>query len=363
MQRQRAVLLLSAVLVLIAACRGDDTPPPPRGAPTPFPVAFVYAGAPGDQGWVDAQEVARKALGEGLDWVHTTTRTGVNASSARETLGALASDGWRLIIVAAPGLRAAAEATAAEQPGTTFLLVGDRESDTMATRDGALEAVRYVAGIAAGARAMADERPLVGCVARGDSAREQAFVNGAALGVRETCPTCRVLVQWIGKDAGFAEDTAAITALFEAGADVVFAATGGKAALAAVPEGRWLVARALAGPCAAAPDRCLTATFWSWVWTYDSAVKRVNDGSWRGGRELLGVDSGAVGLLGFMDREEPPPGIPADAIVGIRERFDRMKQTRDSGAGILDALPGGMSCAGCPGGLAPGVEVLGGEGK
>ncbi|MFH1532554.1 MAG: BMP family ABC transporter substrate-binding protein [Pseudomonadota bacterium] len=335
--------LLAALAFALVTCRGDETPPPPKGAPTPFPVAFVYSGTPGDQGWVDAQEVARGALVERLDWVHTTVRSGVTPDTAPEALDALASAGWRLIVVADPDLRAQTEAAAARQPATTFLLVGAREGDGVATRDGALEAVRFVAGIAAGARAVADGRPAVGCVARGDGDRERAFVDAAALGVRETCPDCRLLVRRIPAGAGPPEDVAAITALFQVGADVVFAATGGDDALAAVPPGRWLVARALAGPCEAAPDRCLTATFWSWVWTYDSVVKRVNDGSWRGGRELLGVDGGAVGLLGFMDREEPPPGIPADAIAGIRERFDRMKRGETPGL---------------PEGVTPGFEEL-----
>ena len=259
--------------------------------------------------------------------------------------------------MAAPGLRVQAEAAANRQAATTFLLIGDRNTETMSSRDGALEAARYLAGVAAGARASTDGRPVVGCVARGDDSRERVFVNAAALGVRESCPACRVLLARISDDAGFDEDVAATQALFEAGADVVFSATGGAAALAAVPEGRWLVARALAGPCEAAPERCLTATFWSWSWAYDSAVKRVNDGSWRGGQETLGVASGVVGLLGFMDREEPPPGIPGAAVGGIRERFDKMKQTRGPER-LLDLIPGGATCETCPGGLTQGIEEL-----
>lgn len=315
------------MMLFLAACGGPEEPPRPKGAPTPFPVAFVYSGAPGDQGWVDAQEVARRALEGHLDWVHTTVRSGVTAAAAAETLNTLSSGGWRLIIVAAPSLHEAVEVAVAEQPWATFILVGARRAEGAgAALDGALEAVRHVAGYAAGARALADGRPVVGCVARGDGEREEAFFDATAAGVREACPACRVLVHRIGRDDGPVEDAAAVSALFSAGADVVFAATGGDAALAAVPEGRWLVARALAGPCAAAPDRCLTATFWQWGWEYDSAVKRVNDGSWRPRRALLGVDRGAVALLGFMDREAPPPGIPQEALPEIRERFDRMKR-------------------------------------
>jgi basic membrane lipoprotein Med (substrate-binding protein (PBP1-ABC) superfamily) len=323
MSAAEAAILVAALL--LGACRGDETPPPPRGAPTPFPVAFVSDGAPGDQGWNDAQDRARRELEVQLEWVHTTSRTGVTPQAAPEVLRDLAAEGWRLIIVTSPALREAAEAAAGSQPGTTFLLVGDRESDAVASRDGALEGARYLAGFAAGARAAADARPVVGCVARGDGVREEAFVDAAARGIREACPACRILRGGIAADAGPAADAAAVAALFEAGADVVFAATGGPAALGAVPPGRWLVARALSAPCAAAPDRCLTATFWRWVWAYDSAVKRVNDGSWRPRRELLGAGSGVVGLHGFMDREAPPPGIPADAIEEIRGRFDRLK--------------------------------------
>jgi basic membrane protein A and related proteins len=323
MSRLDVIILLSAAFAL-TACRGKEPPPPPRGAPTPFPVAFVYSGMPGDRGWVDAQEVARAALERQLDWVYTTSRAGVTEATAPELLDSLVSDGWRLIVVAAPSLRSSVEAVAAEELATTFLLVGDRSSDAVAVRDGALESVRYLAGIAAGARALADKRLVVGCVARGDGDREDIFVDAAARGTKESCPECLFEVLRIEEDAGTAEDVAAIKALFEAGADVVFAATGAEAALAAVPDGRWLVARALAGPCEAAPERCLTATFWQWIWTYDSAVKRVNDGSWRASRELLEVDSGAVGLLGFMDREASS-GIPEDAVDEIRARLDQMK--------------------------------------
>jgi len=293
--------------------------------PQPFPVAFVYAGAPGDEGWVDAQEIAREALEARLDWVHTTVRSGVTAAAAAETLDRLASDGWRLIIVADPALRAAAEAAVAVPTWTTFLLVGDRESVSVASRDGALETARYLAGRCAGARAVADSVQVIGIVARGDGPREEGFVDAATRGIREVCPACRVLVRGIGPDTGPGEDVTAISALFDAGAGVVFAATGGETALSAVPQGRWLVTRALAGPCEAAPDRCLTATSWQWAREYESAVKRINDGSWEQKRALLGPDSGAIGLLGFMDREAPPPGIPPGAVADIRERFDRMK--------------------------------------
>ena len=250
---------------------------------------------------------------------------------AADTLNTLAADGWRLIIVAAPGLRAAAEAAAAERTGTTFLLVGDREATEVATRDGALEAVCSLAGRAAGARAAADGVPVIGYVARGADPREEGFRAAAARGVRETCPACEVRLRRTAPDAGPGEDADAVRGLFDAGADVVFAGTGGDAALDAVPPGRWLVARALAGPCAAAPDRCLTATFWQWDLVYDSAVKRVNDGTWQPRQEVLGPESGAVGLLGFMDREAPPQGIPVEAMADLRVRFDRMKHRGGGG--------------------------------
>jgi len=308
--------------------------------------ATLLAGAPGDQGWVDALEEARRTLEERLDWVHTTVRTGVTSDTAPEILDTLASGGWRLIVVAAPALREQVESAAANQTATTYLLLGDRETEAVSARDGALESVRYLAGRAAGARAMTDGRPIVGCVARRGSARERTFLDAAAMGVLGTCPGCRLLVRWIPADGGAGEDADALRALFEAGADVAFAATGGETALAAVPTERWVVARALAGPCAAAPDRCLTATFWQWVWEIDSAVKRVNDGSWQGGQIVLGPDHGVVGLLGFMDQEAPPEGIPPDTIADLRERFDRMKK------GNAPELPDGP---------VTGLEEVGGD--
>jgi len=110
--------------------------------------------------------------------------------------------------------------------------------------------------------------------------------------------------------------------------------------------GRWVIAWALGGPCAAAPAQCLTATTLHWDWDYDSTVKRVNDGSWTPGRALLDAKAGAVGLLGFMDREAPPPGIPADAVLAIRTRFDRVKRGE------------GLDLAGGP---APVLEEIGVE--
>jgi basic membrane protein A len=77
--------------------------------------------------------------------------------------------------------------------------------------------------------------------------------------------------------------------------------------------------------CRVAPERCLTVPYWRWGPVYIDLVKRIRAGKWKGTSEYLDVDSGIVGLYGFMEGEEVPAGVPADVVPRVKELLARMQ--------------------------------------
>jgi basic membrane protein A len=96
--------------------------------------------------------------------------------------------------------------------------------------------------------------------------------------------------------------------------------------IAAKDAGRWAVGYDSENACRVAPDRCLTTPYWRWGPVYVDLVKRIQAGTWKGSAEYLDVDSGVVGLLGFMEGEAVPKGVPAAVVPTIKELLAKMQK-------------------------------------
>ena len=62
---------------------------------------------------------------------------------------------------------------------------------------GAMEDMKYLAGMLAGARAKTDGNPKLGYMATFPIPEEIRLGNAIALGMKKTCPECTMDVRWI----------------------------------------------------------------------------------------------------------------------------------------------------------------------
>ncbi|MCB0093444.1 MAG: BMP family ABC transporter substrate-binding protein, partial [Caldilineaceae bacterium] len=77
--------------------------------------------------------------------------------------------------------------------------------------------------------------------------------------------------------------------------------------------------------CDVDPEHCLTTPYWNWGPIYAQIISSMMDGSYVGGDQYFDVDSGGLGLLGFMDGQEPMAGVPEEVIPQVQELLSQMQ--------------------------------------
>ena len=122
------------------------------------------------------------------------------------------------------------------------------------------------------------------------------------------------------------KEKAGATALFDAGADVVFtgADTGANADVAQ-EKGKWAVT--YDHPASCKTDACLTTPYWIWGPEYARIGKLVKAKKYTAGSEYFDTDSGSLGLLGFMDGETLRKGVadlPAADLQKVKDTLAQM---------------------------------------
>ena len=159
-----------------------------------FNVAFVYVGPVGSGGWTYAHDQGRKHLESTLaDTVHTAYIESVSeGADAEQVIRALARKGFDLIVATSFGYMDACEAIAEEFPDVKFVHVsGFKKNDTnFGNLFGAMEEMKYLAGMIAGARAEKDGNRRIGYIAPFPIAEVIRLGNAVTLGARQTCPAC-----------------------------------------------------------------------------------------------------------------------------------------------------------------------------
>ena len=65
--------------------------------------------------------------------------------------------------------------------------------------------------------------------------------------------------------------------------------------------------------------------YWNWGPFYVELVDSMMDDSFVGDDIYFDVDSGALGLLGFMEGQEPAPGVPESVIPQVQEMLAKMQ--------------------------------------
>jgi basic membrane protein A len=293
-----------------------------------YNVAFVYVGPHDDGGWSQAHDVGRQYVEANVENVHTAYVENVaEGADAEQVIRSLARKGFDVIFTTSFGFMDASEIVADEFPDVDIIHISGYKSNeaNFGNLMGAMENIKYLAGMLAGSRAKTDGNPKLGYIATFPIPEELRLGNAFGLGVQETCPDCTIDVRWIFTWHDPILEKEAAASLFDSGAQVVMTGADTPAPAEAAPEGKWGITYDYSGNCTL--PTCLTSMYWNWGPEYARIVEGSREGTWTGGWEYFDADSGALGLFGFMEGETPQPGVdglPEEDLTLIRDTLAKM---------------------------------------
>ncbi len=336
MQVKKMGLLLATLLVLsltLGAC--GEKPEVVGGFEIPviekdkFNVAMVLIGPHDDGGWSQAHYEGLLYVEENVEDVHTAYIENVpEGADSEQIFRSLSRKGFDLIFGTSFGYMDPMEIVAEEFPDITYIHISGYKSNTtnFGNLFGAMEDIKYLAGMLAGSRAKADGNPRLGYMATFPIPEEIRLGNAIALGMKETCPECTMDVRWINTWHDPVIEKEAAASLFDAGVQVVFTGADTPAvADVAQEKGKWGVTYDWAGSCKV--DACLTAPYWIWGPVYVQITEGVRDGSYEVGWHYFDADTGGMGLFGFMEGETPQSGVadlPAEDVQLVKDTLAKM---------------------------------------
>lgn len=330
----RSLALLIVLAFVLGACQpavekvGDFQIP--NIEKDKFNVAMVLIGPHDDGGWSQSHYEGLEYVAKNVPNVHTAYIENVpEGADSEQVFRALSRKGFDLIFGTSFGFMDPMEIVAAEFPDTTYIHISGYKSNmtNFGNLFGAMENMKYLAGMVAGARAKMDGNPKLGYMATFPIPEELRLGNAIALGMRETCPECTMDVRWINTWHDPVKEREAAASLFDAGAQVVFTGADTPAvADVATEKGKWGVTYDWSGSCKA--ERCLTAPYWNWGPVYAKIAQGVSDGTYQVGWDYFDSDAGSMGLYGFMEGETLTKGLaelPPEVIQEVRDILAQME--------------------------------------
>ncbi len=293
-----------------------------------YNVGFVYVGPHDDGGWTQAHDVGRQYVQQNVANVHTAYVENVaEGADAEQVIRSLARKGFDIIFTTSFGFMDGSATVADEFPDVDivhvsgFLSNGENFGNLM----GAMEDMKYLAGMLAGSRAKMDGNPRLGYIATFPIPEELRLGNAFGLGAQQTCPECTIDVRWIFTWHDPIIERDAASSLFDGGAQVVMTGADTPAPAEAAPAGKWGITYDYSENCQL--DACLTSMYWNWGPVYARIVEESRDGTWVAGWEYFDADAGAMGLYGFMEGETLQPGVaelPEEDLQLIRDTLAAM---------------------------------------
>ncbi len=350
-------LIVAALALVLAACGPQPTAAPepaapeaPAAAPTVAPaapapaegglqipeveagkfnVAAVLIGPHDDGGWSQAHYEGLLYLEKNMANSHVAYIENVpEGADSEQVFRSLARKGFNLILGTSFGYMDPMATVAEEFPDIAFVHVSGYKSNlkNFGNLFGAMEDMKYLAGMLAGSRAKMDGNPKLGYMATFPIPEELRLGNAFMLGAKKTCPECTMDVRWINTwhDPVAEKDGAA--SLFDGGAQVVLTGADTPAvADVAEAKGKWGITYDYIGSCKV--ERCLTTIYWNWGPVYTKIAQGVADKTYTPGFDYFDADSGALGLWGFMEGQELTKGeaeLPAADIQMVRDTLAKM---------------------------------------
>jgi len=294
-----------------------------------FNVAMVLIGPHDDGGWSQAHYEGLQYVEKNVENVHTAYIENVpEGADSEQVFRSLARKGFDLIFGTSFGFMDPMETVAGEFPDTTFIHISGYKSNNanFGNLFGAMEDMKYLAGMLAGSRAKADGNPKLGYMATFPIPEELRLGNAFMLGAKKTCPECTMDVRWINTWHDPVLEKEGAASLFDAGADVVLTGADTPAvADVAQEKGKWGITYDYVGSCKV--EHCLTAIYWNWGPIYANITKGLIDKTYKPGFDYFDADSGSLGLYGFMEGQTPTKGVsdlPAEDIQMVKDTLAKM---------------------------------------
>jgi len=329
-----ALVLLLVLSLVLSACGGGE-PEVVGGFEIPaiekgkFNVAMVLIGPHDDGGWSEAHFEGLEYIQDNVENVHTAYIENVpEGADSEQVFRSLSRKGFDLIFGTSFGYMDPMETLSAEFPDIFYIHISGYKSNTknFGNLFGAMENMKYLGGMLAGSRAKMDGNPKVGYMATFPIPEEIRLGNAIALGMKVTCPECTMDVRWINTWHDPVIEKEAAASLFDGGAQVVFTGADTPAvADVAQEKGKWGITYDWYGSCKV--DACLTAPYWNWGPVYLEVTEGVKAGTYQAGWHYFDADTGALGLYGFMEGENPQPGIsdlPAEDVQLVKDTLAKM---------------------------------------
>lgn len=305
-----------------------------------FNVAMVLIGPHDDGGWSQAHYEGLMYVCENVADAHVAYIENVpEGADSEQTFRSLARKGFNFIIGTSFGYMDPMETVAKEFPDQTFLHLTGYKSNgkNFGNFFGAIETMKYLAGMIAGSRAKADGNPKIGYMATFPIPEELRLGNAIMRGAKVTCPECTMDVVFINTWHDPIKEKAGATALFDAGAQVVFTgADTGAVADVAQEKGKWGIT--YDHPASCKVDACLTAPYWIWGPEYTRIAEQVKAKTYKAGYEYFDADAGAMGLLGFMEGETVRKGVASLPEADLKLVKDTLATMLKSGTGRFDIV-------------------------
>jgi basic membrane protein A and related proteins len=294
-----------------------------------FNVAAVLIGPHDDGGWSQAHYEGLVYVEKNVPNSHVAYIENVpEGADSEQVFRSLARKGFNLILGTSFGYMDPMATVAEEFPNITFVHISGYKSNmkNFGNLFGAMEDMKYLAGMLAGSRAKLDGNPKLGYMATFPIPEELRLGNAFMLGAKKTCPECTMDVRWINTwhDPVAEKDGAA--SLFDGGAQVVLtgADTPSNADVAQA-KGKWGITYDYIGSCKV--EHCLTTIYWNWGPIYAKVAQGVIDKTYKPGFDYFDADSGSLGLWGFMEGQTLTKGeadLPAADIQLVKDTLAKM---------------------------------------
>src|SRR6476659_4586829 len=307
-----------------------------------FNVAMVLIGPHDDGGWSQAHYEGLQYLCQKMPDSHIAYIELVpEGADSEQVFRSLSRKGFNFIIGTSFGYMNYMETVSKEFPDITYLHLTGYKSNgkNFGNFFGAVEDMKYLAGMLAGSRAMKDNNPKIGYMATFPIPEELRLGNAIMRGVKQTCPTCTMDVRFIQTWHDPQGERTAADSLFDAGADVVFTGADTPAvAESAKAKGKWAVT--YDHPSSCKNDACLTAPYWIWGPEYVRIAKQVQAKKYTAGYEYFDADSKAMGLYGFMEGQTPQKGITDLPAADVQKVKDTLAKALAGTWGRFDVFAG-----------------------
>jgi basic membrane protein A len=341
---QKLMVVLVIMAMVLTACGpekvgGFEIPDVEKGK---FNVAMVLIGPHDDGGWSQSHYEGLLYVEENVPNTHVAYIENVpEGADSEQVFRALSRKGFDLILGTSYGFMDPMETVANEYPDIMYVHISGIKSNNtnFGNLFGAMEVMKYLGGMLAGARAQQDGNPKLGYMATFPIPEELRLGNAIALGMRKTCPECTMDVRWINTWHDPIKEKEGAASLFDAGAQVVFTGADTPASADVAQEkGKWGVTYDWVGSCKV--EACLTAPYWLWGPVYASLSERVIAGTYVPGWDYFDADTGGLGLYGFMEGEELTVGL-ADLPPDVLNEVERLvKQSLEGKFTRFDVFSG-----------------------